>query len=365
MSRNIQFNFLKEMSKPSKSQVKKAGDNLRSDPDNIEAHDILNRWRAFHIYPLNTFQTTLKSRLTKSDIECIVTAQRLKRTPTIIDKLSRQPKMQLDRMQDIGGLRAVLKDIDAVRKLEEIYSEDHSQASSKSKGVFRHIIKNKSDYINNPKESGYRGIHIIYKTVYEPKNEYSDLLIELQIRSRLQHVWATAVETIGTYLGQGFKFSKGEESWKNFFALVSSAFALIEKSNVLEAHKELSKDALYEKIREEYNSLNVDNILQGLVISTQNITSDKSRGSFYCLIKLDALKKSVSISKFPKNKLDEANEALLESEKNKNIQSVLVAINNVKKLEKAYPNYFLDAVDFLNLLKEIIKPPASTPSQKR
>jgi len=44
--------------KPSKNQVKKAGDTLRNDKNNDEAHDILNRWRAFHVYPLNTFQAT-------------------------------------------------------------------------------------------------------------------------------------------------------------------------------------------------------------------------------------------------------------------------------------------------------------------
>ena len=346
------------MNKPSKSQVAKAGELLRSDPDNQVAIDILNTWRAFHIYPLNTFQTTLKERLKKFKISYVVTAQRLKRTPTIIDKLARESRMRLDQMQDIGGLRAVLKDIDSVKELEKVYSKTSREISSKSKGVFRHILKNKSDYIETPKQSGYRGIHLIYKTSYEPQNEYCDLLIELQIRSRLQHVWATAVETIGTYLGQGFKFSKGEEDWKNFFALVSSAFAIMEKSNVLKDHQSFTEHDLHDKIKKEYQKLRVDSVLQGLVITTKNITQEPSRGSFYCLIKLDTQQKTVAVNKFPKNKLDAATKALLESEKEANIQSVLVSINDIKKLEKAYPNYFLDAVDFLSLLKEIIKQPA-------
>jgi ppGpp synthetase/RelA/SpoT-type nucleotidyltranferase len=103
MSRNIQLNFLKEMNKPSKSQVRKAGELLRLNQENEEAIDVLNRWRAYHVYPLNTFQTTLKERLNKSDIEYVVTAQRLKRASTIIDKLSREAEMSLDRMQDIRG----------------------------------------------------------------------------------------------------------------------------------------------------------------------------------------------------------------------------------------------------------------------
>ena len=343
------------MNKPSKSQVAKTGKILRSDPNNQVAIDVLNTWRALHIYPLNTFQTTLKERLKKNKISYVVTAQRLKRTPTIIDKLAREPQMRLDQMQDIGGLRAVLKDIDSVKVLEKVYSKTSREISSKSKGVFRHTLKNKVDYIETPKESGYRGIHLIYKTQYEPPNEYCDLLIELQIRSRLQHIWATAVETIGTYLGQGFKFSKGEEDWKNFFALVSSSFAIMEKSNVLKEHQSFNKDNLHDKIKKEYQNLKVDSVLQGLVITTKNITQDKSRGSFYCLIKLDTQQKTVAVNKFPNNKLEAATRSLLESEKESNIQSVLVSINDIKKLEKAYPNYFLDAVDFLNLLKEIVK----------
>jgi ppGpp synthetase/RelA/SpoT-type nucleotidyltranferase len=34
--------------------------------------------------------------------------QRLKRLPTIVDKLARHPNMQLTTMEDIGGVRAVL-----------------------------------------------------------------------------------------------------------------------------------------------------------------------------------------------------------------------------------------------------------------
>ncbi len=347
--------FLSKMKKPSNSQVKKVGDSIRASTTDEKALNILNEWRAFHIYPLNTFQTTLKDRIKKNKIDSILTAQRLKRTPTIINKLTREPKMSLDRMQDIGGLRAVLKDISAVRKLESLYLKTKPDASSASKGVFRHILKSKKDYIESPKNSGYRGVHLIYKTQYEPKNEYCDLHIELQIRTKLQHIWATAVETIGTYLGQGFKFSQGEESWKDFFALVSSAFALMETSNKLEIHKDYDRDKIHQEIQKKYTELNVDSILKGFAISTKNILEEGGRGKFYCLINLDLNKKTVSVRKFPKNALEEANKALLESEKKENAQAVLVSISDIKKLDKAYPNYFLDADDFLNTLKQIKK----------
>jgi putative GTP pyrophosphokinase len=355
MSSNIQFNFLEKMEKPSKTQVKKAGDKIRKDPNDELALDTLNKWRAFHIYPLNTFQTALKARLKRNAINFEVTAQRVKRASTIIDKLSREPKMSLDRMQDIGGLRAVLKDIKAVKQLEEIYLKNSRiDAPDNARGIFRHELKNKFDYIENPKKSGYRGVHLIYRTQYpSDKKEFANLLIELQLRSKLQHIWATAVETIGTFLGQGLKFNRGDDDWKDFFALVSSAFAIMEESEILDIHKNLTKEQIYAKVKEEYNRLKVDDIMQGFAITAHNIIKNqKGKASYYCLITLNAKEKTVNLSRFPKAQLETANTALLESEKNPDNQSVLVSISDIKKLNKAYPNYFLDAVDFLSVLKK-------------
>lgn len=49
----------------------------------------------------------LRSCLTTEGLELDV-SQRLKRLPTIEDKLRRLPRMDLSSMQDIGGCRAVL-----------------------------------------------------------------------------------------------------------------------------------------------------------------------------------------------------------------------------------------------------------------
>jgi predicted nucleic acid-binding Zn ribbon protein len=50
-----------------------------------------------------------------SDVSRI--SQRLKRIPTILDKLHREPGMNLGRMEDIGGCRAVLRDLDEVYRV--------------------------------------------------------------------------------------------------------------------------------------------------------------------------------------------------------------------------------------------------------
>jgi len=87
----------------SKGLINRAGDALRArrelTQDELAA---IEAWRAGHKNVLNTFQASLRTRAKGSDVQV---AQRLKRRSTIMDKLSREPKMQLARMDDVAGCR--------------------------------------------------------------------------------------------------------------------------------------------------------------------------------------------------------------------------------------------------------------------
>ena len=62
--------------------------------------------------------------------------------------------MQLDRMQDIGGIRAVVNNVREVRFIHE----------SLIKGRHKHRpVMPPKDYIAEPKPDGYRGIHQVFK----------------------------------------------------------------------------------------------------------------------------------------------------------------------------------------------------------
>ena len=86
----------------SREQVKRAGiylvenEDIPNFDDNemlikwFEAYQVLTNWRACHSYPINTFQATLRQKLRGIDAGALV-AQRLKRTPSIINKLKRFP----------------------------------------------------------------------------------------------------------------------------------------------------------------------------------------------------------------------------------------------------------------------------------
>src|SRR5664279_5137636 len=152
-----------------------------------EAVGIIDNWRSSHNYPLNIFQDGLRKRAKPIYAKCII-AQRIKRLSSIVAKLMRFKTMRLSMMQDIGGCRAVMETVKQVDRLVNDY---------KSSDI-KHKLHQEDDYIKNPKLSGYRGVHLVYR-YNGRKSEYNGLKIEIQIRSDIQHAWATAVETVGMF----------------------------------------------------------------------------------------------------------------------------------------------------------------------
>lgn len=194
------------------AEVNHAGDiliNEASSQEQVEqALEILDNWRASHSYPMHVFKIRLKAKALSVDPKALA-VQRLKRVPAIIKKLQRRyggktPTMELSQMQDIGGCRAVLSNVQLARKLCDQYY---------LKGDLKHDRVRMKDYIKEPKNDGYRSIHLIYKYRSDKgKTEYNGLLVEIQIRSKLQHLWATAIETVGFFTGKLSNLMKGSRS---------------------------------------------------------------------------------------------------------------------------------------------------------
>src|SRR5919204_46159 len=193
---------------------------LASPEDRERALAITNNWRSSHAFPLNTFQMTLRRVVRRFDADPTV-AQRTKRLPSIVSKLERLSWLSLSEMQDLGGCRAVLSDVETAQAVADFYRH-HSN--------IRHRLLREDDYIGQPKRSGYRGIHLIYAYESDRNPTFNKLKIEMQIRSRLQHAWATAVETVGAFTAQALKSSAGERDWLRFFALISAALAAREET---------------------------------------------------------------------------------------------------------------------------------------
>lgn len=318
------------------------------DPDDLFwAYEVLGNWRACHNYPINTFQATLRNRLKHIDPEATV-AQRLKRLVSIIAKLRRFPNMELARMQDIGGLRAIVESVAKVRKLEKTYLESN----------FRHqLVTPHKDYIEHPKSDGYRGIHLVYKYRNEHEPAYDGLQLELQLRTRLQHAWATAVETMGTFLGQALKSGQGEGQWRAFFEVSGAAIAVLENCPPVPGYAKLSERETFGRVAEAERKLHVLEKLRGFSVAADSIQKEKGQGAYH-LVVLDSANKSVTLTPYPTSRLEEANAAYSKVEKRTQagepIEAVLVAAGPVEALKKAYPNYFLDTHEFIRQIERVI-----------
>lgn len=334
---------------PSKKAVRRAGEILR---DPTAPHDeiwkaliTLSEWRRLHTYPINTFQAYLRGK-TKREYPTAIVAQRLKRFSSILNKLVRYPDMKMDRMQDIGGIRVILNSI------SDVYSLHSALIKSKR---FKHKAMTMKDYIESPKKDGYRSVHQVFGYMNRQHPELNVLKIEIQIRTKLQHSWATAVETLGIVEKSSFKTGEGSEQFKQFFKLSSALFSLDEKKPVLDEFKDVEPALIVQMLNDIESELQITSKLRGLAISARHIDATSQSG--YHLMELDIEKNNVSLIPFSDNQLDKAEffyrSREQETKDNPNISVVLISAGNIKDIKKAYPNYFLDTNLFVKNLKRI------------
>lgn len=165
-----------------------------------EAMQVLSYWRFTHESSLNFATKLLESKCEKIDKNFIV-GKRLKRSESIINKLIRFEDMSLRNMSDIGGARAIVSN---VKRVNKVVREFRSHPS----------IYRKRDYISKPKEDGYRGVHLLGEFLNSDKQKRK---IEIQIRTKIQHNWATTVEIVDLFTSQSLKSNIGHQDWKEFF----------------------------------------------------------------------------------------------------------------------------------------------------
>lgn len=333
----------------SKKQVDRAGDTLRSDKISasdaliakMDAINILSQWRARHVYPLNLAFNLLKRYTDKIGNNAIY-GQRLKRVTSVIHKLKRMPETKLSRLQDIGGCRVILSDYERLRNLT------HSLAKSKS------ILDNYKDYITYPKPDGYRSVHFIYEC-NSSNTEFDKLKIEIQLRTKLQHAWATTVEIIDSFENQGIKLGGGSDDWRRFFYLVADEFARLEK---LPFHDNVTTQA--ERIAEIIqlaSNLNVIFKLEQYSKIIDNMSKlDKFERIRYFIIVLKAKDSRTDIFGYFDDVEAENNYKQMEKSnlENPDVNIVLVKADSLKKIKQAYPNYFADSRKFVSSLELIL-----------
>lgn len=359
--------------KYSKKQIEKAGFDLISDviENNkilmTDTMDVLTDWRDSHITALDRCEHFLKSRVKILDKTAFI-AKRIKRTESIVKKLKRFNKMSLKNMQDIGGVRVVLSDNKQVNNLFNQFCKQPEFLGNNN------AIKYKN-YILEPKDDGYRSIHIIGKFLNDKKELKN---IEVQLRTALQHCWATSLEIIDLFTKQNLKFNEGNAEWHLFFKYVSNQFEIIENLSGFKRNdqKMMVKEYL-EYIKKEENivsmneAVHIHNFVTRLIFDKYTIETlfqqyatslhsidrkilEAKAKQGYVLLRLNIFNGSLSTEYFEKSQSSEASnkysfyETTLSA--NKNWVVALVSSNAVGGIREAYPNYFADSKVFLSYI---------------
>lgn len=324
-----------------KSQVKRAGkiyiSTSCSDQEKEEALKIINNWRASHSFPMQVIYMHLR----EISPDGAIVAQRLKRLHSITHKLSRFPNMSLTSMQDIGGCRIIVNTL----------SEVDNMVARLKKSRMRHKLKEEYDYVKTPKTDGYRCYHMVYSYFSDRNPKYNGLFIEIQIRTHIQHMWATAVETMDTFTGDPLKLGQGSEENREFFVRASKLLQLYEETNgewgKIKGSKEL------ENFVDFNGRFQILEKLISIKKAAEYVQNDDAKGQGYYLMILNRDTGTLNVSSYSKKKLEQATEAYDELEKMKGESEDVVLVSTVSfnTLKQAYPNYFVDIQEFLTLMQ--------------
>lgn len=329
----------------SKKQIQKIGELIREDKVSPQDLEVFYHWRGLHAEIMPLMASSIYSKIKKLKLTPLVFSRRLKRYPSVKSKLIRFPEMQLHRMQDIAGMRIVFSD----RESLNLFIDEMKKTYRSSKTNFEFVRC--SDYISHPKPDGYRSIHQIYKYTKGKHAQCHGLTLELQIRTKLQHLWATAVEVLGMHINVKLKSGEGEEHYKEFFRLCGDLFALKELRHLDENQIHQKKDLII-KLKNLDSSYSILKYLSALSVSTRQ---EKKRGDYYFVIWLNLQTRYLKINGFPKERYIEAQflyDALESQASEGNYDVVLISLDNFKQIQKAYPNYYLDCGEFIQILEQ-------------
>ena len=345
----------------SKKELDRTGDILASkdssSSDRDRAISIVSEWRASHTLPLRATYMMLRRAALAIDPQA-VTSRRLKRMESIIAKLERGTDThgKISTMQDIGGCRVVFPRIDQVGAFANLNKDVLENEN----------FKIRNNYILQPKEDGYRGIHAVlrYKANNPLYSDWDGLRIEIQVRTRIQHAWATALETVDLFSNQKLKWGQGDSKWKRFFALTSTLFALREGVRIVPG-----TTANSDQLKDELNTLWTElDILPNVtawsrtVESFNHIKASKfnprvSQMSTF-LVVMDITRQELRITPYSNEEMTHASNDYAHAEEEfrrwKRGYAVLVAVEAIEQLREAYPNLYGDATVFVEEVRTFL-----------
>lgn len=237
----------------SKSKIDKAGRVLSVSAEiteeYLELEDVFDNYRAQHLEPLSQLTIDLQRWLHEYGSGYYI-AQRLKRKPQIIRKLKRL-SVRLTQLQDIGGCRIIVTSNKDVNALIEFIEEKISLQSD------LHKLK-VTDYREKGRDiTGYRSVHMMI--------EAGGRVLELQIRSKIQHYWAESIERTSVIYGRHLKEQDGDPEVIAYFKELSDVFYEIESGRSPSVQSKISLDKRRVHAQEIIEKSDKNNIFDSFV----------------------------------------------------------------------------------------------------
>ena len=302
-----------------KGEIDKLGERIGASED-VSPGDLdkLQDYRQTFQAPISHVFNYVLTEARRIDKRCIVT-YRIKRIDTIVEKLHRfhenpNGRMQLSRMWDIAGCRCIFnsQETDRLYRLLEAIENEYG-----------HDCKI-NDYVKKPKDSGYRSIHIYVKDKQTQKP------IEIQIRTKEQHNWATLVEIVDLLYETKNKEHGANSRLGRFLFLYAHA-------------TELNEDDFTEMLKIERRMKVFERMSKVLTGNYLNIRRQwlrqKQKGSYFVIT---ASKKGSEIQSFPS--FTEAESEYYEryrTNSDSNIVLTHLRMPEFEQISMAYSNYVL------------------------
>lgn len=312
----------------SKGSINRLGDTIRSEDQISETSLIeLQSYRSSHEESLSRIFKIL-CRITKNHNNNNIVTYRIKRIESIIGKLSRYPKMKFSRMWDIGGCRCIFNTNKELNNVKKAITKQFT-------------VKKIYNYVSEPQKEGYKAIHLFVSLPNDEK------IIEIQLRNKVDHNWATLVEITDLLFDSKLKEYGENKELLRFHYLLSKSKELIlnEKMEIVSI---LKKYKYFEKLSTIFSR----NYLK-VRIQWFEIENKIDQHFFLITAKKDKFPKISSFEFF-----DEAEEKYFElykSSENTNIVLTHLPNPSFKQISIAYSNYILAFHSFFDECYEILE----------
>ncbi|QJC22381.1 RelA/SpoT domain-containing protein [Arcanobacterium buesumense] len=316
----------------------------------IEAIRVVQCWRNQCVPATqNCFQIVMQCA---QIIDGAVATFRMKRVKSIVNKIQRpNSNFELSTLDDVGGCRLIVSTIDDV-EIAKKFLTDHLTSI--------HILRMK-DYINEPKESGYRSCHILTQQEIDGVK----YRIEIQIRTKLQHYWATAIEVVDELYGESIKSpnfinsieKENLRELKNSLAIVSSLFALEEHTTIIPGASSTKKELLTQLSSSDIFRSLIDDMEEACSDVLELITGNAESSEIF-ILSFTKEDQFLLVQPFTSEQLENALakyaklEQTIESNEHTTDNVVLVHAKGVEQLRLAYPNYSANTPEYVRKVRE-------------